>query len=113
MIARVARTVAMILAVAAVAPAAYGQNPPRRGVLLMLYIAPSTVEMSRAAKDYPTGTGPLTPDMSKPGRYSPSGVYGDATLASRAKGEKVVEAMLSAVLRGIETLRSAPLPGSR
>jgi creatinine amidohydrolase len=80
---------------------------------MMLYIAPSTVDMSLAAKDYPVGSGPLTPDKNKPGRYSPSGVYGDATLASRAKGEIVTEAMLNAILREIETLRAAPLPQSR
>jgi creatinine amidohydrolase len=38
--------------------------------------------------------GPLTPtDQSSP-NYSPSGSYGDPTLATAAKGEKLLAAML-------------------
>ena len=76
----------------------------------MLVIDPSSVDMSKATRDYPTGQGPLTPDKSRPGRYSPSGIYGDATLATRAKGEKVVEATAQGMLREIEQLRRSPLP---
>ena len=43
-----------------------------------------------------------------PGRFSASGVYGDATLATRAKGEKVVEATIAGILAEIEALRRAP-----
>lgn len=74
---------------------------------MMLYIAPETVDMTKASKDFPTGTGPLTPDQSVAGRYSPSGIYGDATLATRAKGEKVTEAMVAGILKEIEALRAA------
>jgi creatinine amidohydrolase len=76
----------------------------------MLYARPDTVNMSRAAADYPTGQGALTPDKGTPGRYSPSGIYGDATLATRAKGEKVVEATVRGVLKAIEDLRNAKMP---
>jgi creatinine amidohydrolase len=76
----------------------------------MLYARPETVNMSRAAADYPTGTGPLTPDKGGSGRYSPSGISGDATLATRAKGEKVVEATVKGVLKEIEDLRIARIP---
>jgi creatinine amidohydrolase len=76
----------------------------------MLYARPDTVNMSKAAADYPSGPGPLSPDKNIPGRYSPSGVYGDATLATREKGEKVVEATVTGVLKEIEDLRVAPLP---
>jgi creatinine amidohydrolase len=72
---------------------------------LMLYMAPASVDMSKAARDYPTGEGPLTPNKDRPGRYSPSGVSGDATLATRAKGEIVAEAMVQGILREIEDLR--------
>jgi creatinine amidohydrolase len=72
---------------------------------MMLYIAPETVNMAKASKDYPTGTGPLTPTKGAPGRYSPSGIFGDATLATRAKGEKVVEATVAGILKEIEALR--------
>lgn len=77
---------------------------------MMLYIAPASVDMSRATKDFPVGTGPLTPFKGRAGRYSPSGIYGDATLATRAKGEKVVEATLADILLEIESLRRIPVP---
>jgi len=76
----------------------------------MLVIDPASVDMRKASRDYPAGEGMLTPDKSKPGRYSPSGIYGDATLATRAKGEKVVEATFQGMLREIEQLRQSPLP---
>ena len=76
----------------------------------MLVIDPQSVDMPKASRDYPTGQGVLTPDKNKPGRYSPSGIYGDATLATREKGEKVVAATLQGMLREIEQLRHAPLP---
>lgn len=78
----------------------------------MLYARPETVNMSKAAADYPSGPGPLSPDKNIPGRYSPSGIYGDATLATREKGEKVVEATVSGVLKQIEELRIATVPQS-
>jgi creatinine amidohydrolase len=77
---------------------------------IMLFIDPASVNMSKATRDYPTGQGVLTPDKSRPGRYSPSGVYGDATLATRAKGEKVVEAKVTGILSEIEQLRRTALP---
>ena len=76
----------------------------------MLYARPETVNMKKAAADYPTGQGPMTPDKNLPGRYSPSGIYGDATLATRDKGEKIVEATVKGVLQEIEELRRSPLP---
>ncbi|MGH8526786.1 MAG: hypothetical protein ACREXY_22020 [Gammaproteobacteria bacterium] len=36
--------------------------------------------------------------------------YGDATLATRAKGEKVVEATIAGILKDIGYLRSLRLP---
>jgi creatinine amidohydrolase len=72
---------------------------------MMLYIAPMTVDMTKLVKEFPTGTGPLTPIAGAPGRFSASGVYGDATLATRAKGEKVVEATVAGILAEIEELR--------
>jgi len=44
--------------------------------------------------------------------YSPSGVWGDPTLATREKGGIVVEALVEAVLAEIEELRKALPPGS-
>ena len=44
--------------------------------------------------------------------FSPSGVYGDATLATREKGRIVTEALVDATIREIEEIRIAPLPAA-
>ncbi len=84
---------------------------------MMLYITPETVDMSKAARDIPEkdGPGPLTLDPKNPnGRYSPTGIYGDATLATREKGRVVVEAMVDGINREINALRkNAPLPPAK
>jgi creatinine amidohydrolase len=77
---------------------------------MMLVIAPETVDMKKAVKDYHPGPGPLTRDPNGPGVYSATGVYGDATLATREKGQKVVEALVQGLLRDIAATRTAPLP---
>lgn len=77
---------------------------------MMLYIAPETVAMSKAVKEYNPGPGPLTRRRNRPGVFSASGVYGDATLATREKGERVVEAMVVGIFAEIEALRRAPVP---
>src|SRR5262249_53899898 len=77
---------------------------------MMLYLAPDRVVMKKALKDYHEGIGPLTRDEHGPGTYSPSGIWGDATLANRSKGEKLVEALIAGVLREIEALRESPVP---
>ncbi len=84
----------------------------------MLYIAPSSVEMKKAIKDYnprPNRPGvPLTRDPQKASRgegtYSPTGSWGDPTLATREKGRIVTEATFAAILKQIETLRQATPP---
>lgn len=81
---------------------------------IMLAIAPETVDMRRATKDYRPGAGPLTRDSSNAaGVYSPSGAWGDPTLATRAKGRRFVEALVAATLEDVEALRVAPLPEVR
>jgi creatinine amidohydrolase len=77
---------------------------------VMLYIAPESVDMSRAVRDYHPGKGRLTRALGGTGVYSPTGIYGDATLATWAKGRAVVEAMVVGILRDIDSLRSEPLP---
>jgi creatinine amidohydrolase len=72
---------------------------------MMLYIAPGTVDMSQAVEDYDAkGSGPLSRTPGK-GKYSPTGVFGNATLATREKGGKIVEALVTEILADIETLR--------
>ena len=78
---------------------------------MMLYIAPWSVDMSKAAKDYhPAERGPLRRDSTRPGIFSATGIYGDATLATREKGRRVVEATVEGVLRDIERLRESEPP---
>lgn len=77
---------------------------------MMLYIAPDSVDMTKATTDFPAGTEAWTPVNSNAGNYSASGIYGDATLATRAKGEKVVEATIAGILKDIEELRSLRVP---
>jgi creatinine amidohydrolase len=72
---------------------------------IMLYIAPKTVDMKKAVKDYHPGQGRLTRTPGGPGTYSASGVFGDATLATRAKGEKLVRAMVEGILTEIAELK--------
>ena len=74
---------------------------------VMLFIAPSTVDMSKAVKDYHPADGGLTRNPNAKGAYSASGVYGDPTLATREKGEIVVKAMVDGILREIEDFRKA------
>jgi creatinine amidohydrolase len=72
---------------------------------MMLHIDPQCVDMSKAAKDYHPGSGPLTPNASEPGVYSPTGIYGDATLATAEKGRIIVEATVADLIRDIAALR--------
>jgi creatinine amidohydrolase len=77
---------------------------------MMLYIAPETVRMKKAARDLnPNQPGGLTRDPQGKGTYSPTGAWGDPTLATREKGQAVVESLVSTILRDIDDLRQAPL----
>lgn len=79
---------------------------------MMLYIAPERVDMTKARRDISPrrGQGGLTRVPDRPGIYSESGIWGDATLATVEKGRVVVEATVAGVLRDIRELRGAPLP---
>jgi creatinine amidohydrolase len=78
---------------------------------MILYMSPADVDMSKAVKDYHPGKGALTRDPKSEGKtYSPSGVFGDATLATREKGRIVTEALVEAIVREIEGLRKATPP---
>jgi creatinine amidohydrolase len=81
---------------------------------MMLYIAPETVNMELAVKDYtPSTGGPLTRQRGGKGTYSPTGTWGDPTLATREKGRILVETLVSGILDDIERLRGAALPSLR
>ena len=75
---------------------------------IMLVLAPDRVDMSKAKKDYtPGGKGKLTRDPKGEGTYSPTGTWGDPTLASREKGRRVVQALLNAVVDEIDVLTAS------
>src|SRR5690606_13045104 len=78
---------------------------------MMLYMYPERVNMKLAAKDdSPNQPDGLTRKKGGQGTYSPTGIWGDATLATREKGKLLVEATLQTILREIEALRTAAVP---
>ena len=77
---------------------------------MMLYMSPEDVDMSKAVKDYHPGKGLTRDPARKDMAYSASGVYGDATLATREKGRIVTEALVDRTVAEIEEVRKAPLP---
>ncbi len=81
---------------------------------MLLYMYPQFVDMTKAAKDYHPGAGGLTRDSLAAVRegktFSRTGIFGDATLATREKGRRVVEAQVLDLLEEIEALRRTRLP---
>lgn len=79
---------------------------------MMLYMAPEAVDMTKAVKDYHprTGDGPFQRVQGLPGVYSKSGTWGDATLATREKGQQLTEAAVRIILEELEALRKSPRP---
>jgi len=82
---------------------------------MMLYMYPQFVNMKKAAKDYHPGAGGLTRDSLTAVRegktFSRTGIFGDATLATKEKGRAVVEGTIADILAEIESLRHTPIPG--
>lgn len=84
---------------------------------IMLFVAPGRVDMKKAGRDYgeQRGSGVWPTRKERPASslytiYNPSGIYGDATLASKALGSRIVQAMISMIEKDLASLRSAPLP---
>ena len=74
---------------------------------MMLYIAPQVVRMDKAERDIHPDHGPggLTRDPNaKAGVYSPTGAYGDPTLATVEKGRILVEGMVEVLVEQVRTL---------
>lgn len=81
---------------------------------MMLYIAPESVRMKKAARDLNLHQpGGLTRDPQGKGTYSPTGAWGDPTLATREKGQAVTESLVSTILKDIDDLRQTPLPSAK
>ncbi len=80
---------------------------------MMLYMHPDVVQMAKAADDYHPGVGGLTRDSLRAVRegktWSRTGIYGNATLATREKGRVVVEAQVKGMVAEIEALRRIPI----
>ncbi|KJC52914.1 hypothetical protein UP09_00755 [Bradyrhizobium sp. LTSP885] len=75
----------------------YGSHADELETSLMLAIAPDMVEMARAEASPAIRhevPGRLTPSDTNSPNYSRSGSYGDPTLATRAKGEVLLAALL-------------------
>ena len=85
------------LAAEKLASQSHGSHADELETSLMLALAPDRVDISRAeaspAIAYET-PGPLTPSDPSSPNYSRSGSYGDPTLATRAKGEILLAAMV-------------------
>jgi len=79
---------------------------------MILYMQPASVRMERAVADGErVQPGPLTRDPRRTDRhYSPSGVFGEPTLATWQKGERITEAVVAAIVADVDTLAAAPLP---
>ena len=79
---------------------------------MMLYLDRGSVDMKRAVKDLAPAVTPfrLTRQRNAAATYSPSGVWGDPTLATPEKGEALVEALVSGILQDIESIRRASPP---
>lgn len=69
---------------------------------IILAIAPDKVDMARAERwDEREIKGRFSRTEPQDANYSPSGVYGDPTLASVEKGHKLLNAMLQDILAGL------------
>ena len=73
---------------------------------MMLHIAPEKVEMEKAVKDYDPRTGRkgLTRDPEGKGTYSPTGIWGDPTLATKEKGKILTEAIIEEIVNQVKEL---------
>ncbi len=78
---------------------------------MILFMEPSAVNMKKAVKDYhPQGRGGLTRNPNGEGTYSPTGIWGDPTLATAEKGRIITHALIEGILKEIEDLRRTSVP---
>lgn len=78
----------------------------------VLYMQPGKVNMKLAKQEYGIrkGRGFPTKDSTQQGHYLPSGIYGDATLASYEKGKTITDGMLQIIKADLARLRQASIP---
>ena len=89
-----------------------GSHADEAETSLMLHIDPSAVMVPLARRDLRPVSTPfrLTRQEGGRGTYSPSGVWGDPTLATAAKGRVLADALVSAIAADLEELRRAASP---
>jgi creatinine amidohydrolase len=78
---------------------------------MMLYLAPERVAMDRAVRDDAPRRGPggFHREPGNTGIHSPTGIWGDPTLADAGKGRRLVEAAVDGIVRDLERLRRLTL----
>lgn len=91
-----------------------GGHADERETSVMLAIKPEAVRMDLAQRTEETPSAPspvgfarstrLSPDPAPGVLHSPTGATGDPTLATRAKGERILDAMTRELVDGIRTL---------
>lgn len=91
----------------AIAEQAGGSHADEIETSILLAIAPETVTMARAIRDYHPAPGPLTRHPDRDGAYSASGIYGDPTLATAEKGHLVLDALVAGIRADLDILREA------
>jgi creatinine amidohydrolase len=93
-------------------PQVTGSHADEIETSMMLYIDPASVDMPQAVREYGAPSTPfrLTRREGTSATYSATGVWGDATLATREKGRDLVGALVSTLRAEIEETRKAPLP---
>lgn len=90
-----------------------GSHADESETSMLLYIDPRLVDMRKAQRDYhPQRPGGFTRNPNGPGTYSPTGAFGDPTLATRQKGKQLVEGLVASLLVDLATLEHAALPPS-
>jgi creatinine amidohydrolase len=87
-----------------------GSHADESETSMMLALASDRVAMAHAVKEIPPYQGRLTRDPNGPGTYSPSGVWGDPTLATAEKGHQLVDALVNALVEEVQRLIETPLP---
>jgi creatinine amidohydrolase len=100
-------------AAAELAEQGHGSHADELETSLMLALAPDLVDMSRAEASPALKhevPGPLTPSDTSSPNYSRSGSYGDPTLASRAKGEVLLTAVLDDLVEQATAFLAARSP---
>ena len=88
----------------------YCESKPWHGMIhacefetsLMLALKPELVDMTKAVKEYPEKPALYGKSTLSLGELSKSGVYGDATLASKEKGEKILETFVGKMVELVE-----------